>query len=251
MITRQLLTGMGAHWRRADRFLHDFQRDLPEHGISTRLRVAHFLAQIFHESGRLRYTREVWGPTAAQLRYEGRRDLGNTEPGDGKRFLGRGLIQLTGRTNYQRFSDWLDDGGQVVRDPSIVAIQHAVRSAVYFWTRENLNQLADLDDCRAITRKINGGYNGLADRLALLERAKRLIPPDEFSPDENTYTHRVTASRLNVRSEPLIKDGNIVAVIERGTGVWAATRVSQGEWTRIHSDPGCGYVATRYLEGVS
>lgn len=83
--------------------------------INTPARLAAFLAQIGHESGKLAWTRELWGPTGPQSRYDGREDLGNTEPGDGYRFRGRGLIQITGRDNYRTASDAL--GHDFIADP--------------------------------------------------------------------------------------------------------------------------------------
>jgi putative chitinase len=136
--------------------------------INTPLRQAHFLAQVGHESGQLRYTEEI----ASGAAYEGRKDLGNTQPGDGVRFKGRGLIQLTGRANYAAFAQAC--GQDVVADPDLVAEKPrlAVDAAVWFWGEHGLNALADKDDVLGITKCINGGTNGLADREALLARAK-------------------------------------------------------------------------------
>ncbi len=136
--------------------------------INTPLRAAHFLAQVGHESGDLLYTEEL----ASGEAYEGRADLGNTQPGDGRRYKGRGLIQLTGRANYAAYGaavgrDLLMDPGAVSRDPAL-----CVGVAAWFWTTRGLNVLADADDCEAITRRINGGLNGLSDRRARLEIAK-------------------------------------------------------------------------------
>ncbi len=143
-------------------------------GIDTPLRMAHFLAQIGHESGELRFCEEIASGTA----YEGRKDLGNTQPGDGRRFKGRGLIQLTGRANYTLYSkargvDYTTDEGAklVASDP-----ETAVDVACWFWTTHNLNALADKDDVTTITRRINGGLNGLEDRKAKLARARFFIP---------------------------------------------------------------------------
>ena len=138
------------------------------HGIDTPLRRAHFLAQIGHESGELRYTEEIASGDA----YEGRQDLGNKEVGDGRRFKGRGLIQLTGRANYRAFGqaigvDLLADPQRVATDPDL-----AVAVACWFWKARGLNALADQDDAGAVTKRINGGLNGLADRLRKLERAR-------------------------------------------------------------------------------
>lgn len=138
------------------------------------LRQAHFLAQIGHESGGLLWTEEL----ASGEAYEGREDLGNTQPGDGPRFKGRGLIQLTGRANYQAFSQWL--GVDLTRDREAAERlaeepELSVRAATWFWARHGLNDLADRDDLRAVTRRINGGTNGIADRARYLRRAKAVL----------------------------------------------------------------------------
>ena len=126
---------------------------------------------IGHESGGFIYTREIWGPTAAQLRYEGRADLGNTQPGDGKRYLGRGLIQITGRANYRACGAAL--GVDLERQPELLQEDAlAARSACWFWQRKNLNALADAGDFETLTRRINGGTTGLADRQERWARAK-------------------------------------------------------------------------------
>jgi len=138
--------------------------------INTPMRIAAFIAQIGHESGRLYYTRELWGPTAAQARYEGRLDLGNTEPGDGYRFRGRGLIQITGRANYARASKAL--GIDFTESPGILERPVAAAvSAAWFWASHGLNDLADIGDIRHITRRINGGYNGIEERTAFYDKA--------------------------------------------------------------------------------
>ncbi|UZQ53978.1 hypothetical protein OOK60_16015 [Trichothermofontia sichuanensis B231] len=142
--------------------------------INTRLRMAHFLAQVMHESGGFRWLREIWGPTDAQRGYEGRRDLGNTQPGDGKRFMGRGLIQLTGRANYAAFSK--DLGVDFVANPTLVEQPpYAVIVAGWYWDRRKLNTWADLDDLEGVTFRVNGGYNGLEDRRRYLNRAKAVL----------------------------------------------------------------------------
>ena len=141
--------------------------------INTPLRMAHFLAQVGHESGHLRYSEEM----ADGDDYEGRKDLGNTQPGDGPRFKGRGLIQLTGRANYLAFGtarhrDFVTGANNLLlaTDPNL-----AVDVSCWFWTAHNLNTLADGDDLNAITKKINGGLNGLTDRDEILQRAKCLL----------------------------------------------------------------------------
>ena len=145
-----------------------------EYGITGSVRIAAFLAQVGHESGGFVWTREIWGPTSAQKRYEGRSDLGNIQPGDGFRFRGRGLIQITGRDNYQRAAAGL--GVDVVADPQLLEERSlAARSAAWWWKTHGCNQLADGGDFVALTRRINGGTNGLADRQTRWERAKQAI----------------------------------------------------------------------------
>lgn len=136
---------------------------LIEFGIDTPAREAAWLAQIGHESGGFRFVREIWGPTPAQRRYEGRKDLGNVEPGDGFRFRGRGLIQITGRSNYTQAGRAL--GVDLVRQPELLESPTlAARSAAWFWSANGCNRFADAGDFVGLTRRINGGLNGLADR---------------------------------------------------------------------------------------
>jgi putative chitinase len=173
--TAQLLLVMPTARERAPLFLGYLQETLDRFEISaTPLRVAHFLAQVAHESGELRYLRELWGPTSAQLGYEGRADLGNTEAGDGAKFKGRGLIQITGRANYAKVSQALYGAAQHLLDrPELLETKEAATlSAGWFWDAHHLNGLADQDQLEAITRRINGGTNGFADRAMYLKRAK-------------------------------------------------------------------------------
>ena len=145
-------------------------------GIDTTLRKAHFLAQVAHESGAGRWRTELWGPTPAQLRYEGRKDLGNTEPGDGYRYRGRGFIQLTGRSNVAEFSHDLFGDDRAVTNPEMVAkLPYAAWAAGWYWHKRGINRLADKDDLVLVTRAGNGGLNGLADRARYLDMAKRLF----------------------------------------------------------------------------
>lgn len=139
------------------------ERAMMEAGITTQKRARHFLAQVLHESGRLRYFEEL----ASGEAYEGRLDLGNTRRGDGRRYKGRGPIQLTGRNNYRNAGRAL--GLNLELTPNLAA-QHAVgwRVAGWFWSSHGLNGLADTDDIEAVTRRINGGLNGLTDRRTLL-----------------------------------------------------------------------------------
>ena len=138
--------------------------------LDNSLRLIHFLAQLAHESGNFRYMEEI----ASGAAYEGRKDLGNTQPGDGKRFKGRGPIQLTGRANYRKYGQQL--GIDFENNPAIVAIPSVgLLVACKFWVVNGLNELADKDDVVSITKRINGGTNGLADRKAKLEIIKGMM----------------------------------------------------------------------------
>ena len=134
------------------------------------LRLAHFMAQLSHESGGFRYMEEI----ASGQAYEGRANLGNTVPGDGKRYKGRGPIQLTGRANYRAYGRAVgigfEDHPEIVAVPSI-----GLHVACEYWKTKGLNALADADDVLGITKKINGGVNGLEDRKRYLQKAKDLL----------------------------------------------------------------------------
>jgi predicted chitinase len=151
-------------------YLPSLDAAMTEFEIDAPPRAAAFLAQLAHESSQLRFMEEIWGPTAQQLRYEPESTLattlGNTQAGDGKRFKGRGPIQITGRANYQRFGGLL--GVDLLSTPEQAALPElAFRIAGLYWSKKGLNELADqaTDDAfREITRRINGGFNGLADR---------------------------------------------------------------------------------------
>lgn len=143
---------------------------MAEFEINTPMREAAFLAQLAHESGEFRYVQEL----ASGESYEGRADLGNTESGDGVRFKGRGLIQITGRANYRDCGSAL--GIDLVSEPhQLEQPGPACRSAAWYWGNRGLNELADSGAFREITRRINGGYNGYSDRLKYYNRAKQLL----------------------------------------------------------------------------
>jgi putative chitinase len=141
--------------------------------INTPLRQAHFLAQLGHESASMRYTEEI----ASGQAYEGRADLGNTEPGDGVRFKGRGLIQITGRANYTAYGKARNKDYVTDPNPKLLATDPNVAAdcSGWFWQTRSLNALADQDNVLEITRRINGGTNGLADRTSRLNLAKCLL----------------------------------------------------------------------------
>lgn len=158
---------------RAGVFLVPINEAMKEFDINTPMRQAAFLAQVAHESGSLRYVREI----ASGEAYEGRVDLGNMEPGDGPRFRGRGLIQITGRSNYRDCSVALygDEVPLLLHPELLEETVPACRSAGWFWWSRGLNALADARDFRSITRVINGGFNGFQNRLAFFDRAQAVL----------------------------------------------------------------------------
>lgn len=145
-----------------DKFLEPLNVTISRYEINTPQRIRMFLAQVGHESGELRYVREL----ASGAAYEGRKDLGNTSPGDGVKYRGRGLIQITGKSNYAICGLALDlpliDRPELLESP-----MNAAMSAGWYWHNKNLNSLADLNLFDTITRRINGGNNGEADRKRL------------------------------------------------------------------------------------
>jgi putative chitinase len=143
---------------------------LASYAIDSRLRIAHFLAQTCHESAGLRTTEEF----ASGEAYEGRADLGNTHPGDGPRYKGRGLLQLTGRANYRALGDVLhiDLEGHPERAAEPVL---SLTIACEFWKKKNINLACDADDVVRVTKLINGGTNGLEDRRKLTAKAKTAL----------------------------------------------------------------------------
>ena len=176
-----------------------------ERQINTPRRAAMFLAQLGHESLSLRFFEEIWGPTAAQRGYEGRLDLGNTQPGDGKRFKGRGPIQLTGRSNYRRYGTLL---GLPLEDRPEMAAKPGVgfRTAAMFWQQIGGNALADAGNFREITRRINGGFNGMQDRDARLATINALgataIVPEMTRAEKWRDELRKRRAQLQTATEP-------------------------------------------------
>ena len=162
-------------------YLPPLNAAMQAYGVNTMLRTAAFIAQLAHESGEFRWMEEIWGPTDAQRRYEPPNalaaKLGNTQAGDGKRFKGRGPIQITGRFNYVKYGGLL--GVDLVADPARAAAPEvAFATAGLYWQSNGLNALADAQQFVTITRRINGGTNGLADRQMYYERAKTVLGVD-------------------------------------------------------------------------
>ena len=155
---------------RVELLYHPILRTLAEFDLTTPLRQAHFLAQLCHESGSFNYLEEL----ASGEDYEWRDDLGNVQAGDGVRFKGRGLIQITGRTNYHDCGDAL--GQDLIATPTRLADPDlACRSAGWFWNTRYLSAFADRDDVDTITYRINGGYNGYDERVEFLNTAKAVL----------------------------------------------------------------------------
>ena len=170
MTPETLLKIMPGAGPRASVYADPLTKAMDEFSISTPKRQAAFLAQVCHESGSLRYTEEIASGSA----YEGRVDLGNTQAGDGIKYKGRGLIQLTGRANYIRCGDAL--GINLVESPSRLAeVALACQSAGWFWWSNRLNEEADRDRFGMLTKLINGGYNGLDDRILHWLRARKVL----------------------------------------------------------------------------
>lgn len=179
---------------------------LDDYNIDTKLRIAHFLAQLAHESDHFRTFEEYASGDA----YEGRRDLGNVKRGDGRRYKGRGPIQLTGRHNYKKYGKIL--GIDLENNPHLAATPRVgLLLAAEFWTKNGLNALADADNAKQITRRINGGYNGLEDRLVKIKRAKRVLQgadwvqrkPDVHSRPDPEPLHIPEATEVEVANQPV------------------------------------------------
>ena len=147
-------------------------------GYTNKKERAMFLAQMAHESGNFRYDEEIWGPTDAQKGYEGRSDLGNNQPGDGYKYRGRGYIQLTGRANYRQYGKLLgvdlENNPDLAKDPNIAA-----RVAIEYWKKRVNRTAAQKGDVKTVTYNINGGYNGLTDRI---EKYKKYLKKSNTQP---------------------------------------------------------------------
>lgn len=164
MITKELFLKVCPNAKGiADGVIKDFNELSVAYNIDTPKRIAAFIAQCAHESAQFRYTEEI----ASGAAYEGRKDLGNTQKGDGKRFKGRGYIQITGRNNY------IDMGVRIKRQPNffidnpalLSKSPYAMQSAMVFWYDHNLNHYADIQYFETMTKRINGGLNGFKDRI--------------------------------------------------------------------------------------
>jgi len=180
-VTQQLLETIMPNARpQAGVFIPALNNAMARFNINTPKRVAAFLAQVGHESGQLQYVREL-GSEQYLSKYDTgalAARLGNTPApdGDGQKYRGRGLIQITGRDNYRECSLGLFGDDRLLFLPELLEKpQWAAESAAWFWEKNGLNELADRDQFNSITRRINGGLNGLQDRLLLWARARAVL----------------------------------------------------------------------------
>jgi len=150
--------------------LADLNKCIKKYDITTSKRIRHFIAQCSHESACWKYTQELGGPSYYS-KYDGRKDLGNTQKGDGCRFKGAGYIQLTGRYNYQKFANSIGDN-KVMEGVSYVSKKYPWSSAGFWWKNNGMNALCDKDaSVEVITKRVNGGYMGLAQRKKYYSKA--------------------------------------------------------------------------------
>lgn len=163
-------------------FFQFFQQYYLFAGLTTPVRIAGFLSQIGHETNQFLWLSEL----ASGQAYEGRKDLGNIKTGDGRRFKGRGYIQLTGRKNYQSFQAWVLQNRNAIfgdkaldipmpnfiQNPELVSTHHwAILSAIFFWQNRKMNKWADAMDIKKMSIIVNGGLNGYDERKQYWEIA--------------------------------------------------------------------------------
>ena len=252
------------------------------YSVDTPTRVAAFLAQIGHESGGLSHVREIWGPTPAQKRYEGRADLGNTEPGDGERFKGRGLIQCTGRANYRAMANELRRFGAPDFEAEPEAMeqpQWAAWSAAAWWGTHGCNELADVGTFEALTKRINGGTNGLEDReqrharaqiaLGILHGDDPISTPVDPAPEAPREEPRMPIPAFLLAALPAIIEaipklgrvfgsGSVVAernikaaeLVASTVVTSLGARNEQEAVQRLQTDPAAVQIATRAVDAI-
>jgi putative chitinase len=155
----------------SDRIINDLNACLVRFQINTSVRIRHFISQISHESGGGKWMKEL----ASGDDYEGRKDLGNTQPGDGRKYKGAGFIQLTGRANYSDFSKYMNDP-KVMDGVDYVALNYPATSAGFWWYNNRMNALCDRNPLiEEVTRKVNGGLRGIEDRKVYYNRCLEVI----------------------------------------------------------------------------
>lgn len=184
------LVSLGISKANADKFLEAINSTLKNYSINSCERKLHFLAQVRHESGEFVYQEEIASGSA----YEGRKDLGNTETGDGVKFKGRGLIQITGRKNYTSYGTYKsEDFTTSPKNKKLGELPYCVDSAGWYWSKNlsiDLNDYADKDDIIYITYRINGGFNGYLDdrKPKLIEMIKSITCTKTTFENYNTYS---------------------------------------------------------------
>lgn len=242
----ELIAGKGIDQANARSLMSGLETyGFPKLALGKPHRLAHFLAQVMHESGRFRYDREVWGPTAAQKRYEGRTDLGNTVAGDGAKFKGRGPMQVTGRSNYAQFTAWARKIDK--KAPDFTAAPDLLNtdpweglSPLWYWETRKLNAKADIGDVRAVTKIVNGGYNGIADRELLYRRAALVLLG--YAPGEVTrfqMEHDLTADGVAGPKTLKALHWALIQLPALSSYPGASTEVGKG----LQAKPGHGIIA--------
>lgn len=158
-------------------FVKSFNDYAEQFGIDTPLRLSHYIAQVAHETGELKWLEEIASGAAYDTGAKAKA-LGNTpeKDGDGQKYKGRGYLQTTGRANYQAYQDSGYCVGDLMSHPEWLAKQPGCQKAsMFFWKKNGLNKYADADDCRGVTKKINGGYNGYSQRAYYTRVAKKVF----------------------------------------------------------------------------
>ena len=298
-ISKGILTEIGVIPANADRHLDGLNEAMDSHGIDTPLRIAHFLAQVAHESMLMKTVTENLSYSADRLLkvfpkyfrppdvansyarkperianrvYANRMGNGDESSGDGYRYRGRGLIQLTGTNNYRAFSRWISE--DCLANPDLVANRFAAHSAVFYWDSNGLNALADTDNLKAITRRVNGGLNGYDDRRNLLVKAKRALSrlpavgtavptapsrapasPVAQGPEAPfTPTHRVVATTLGPSETPDAGSPSQAASLPLGTAVQQLGDTTPSGWAKVRAllkgVQREGFVAAKFLAAL-
>lgn len=177
-ITREQLYKIIGDYNRVDRYLHYINKYLDVFEINTPLRASHFIAQCCHETAGFKFMKEQ-GKVNYFLNYDKgslAKMLGNTQKGDGWKYRGRGFLMLTGRANYQSYQDSEYCKGDIMSNPELLEGQNgSVKSAMWWWFTHGLNELADKDDIVKITKKVNGGLNGIDDRKNWFGICKKVL----------------------------------------------------------------------------
>ena len=205
----RLLRAAGAPRGTAANWAPHYFEAMRDYGVHTAVEIAHFIAQTGHESAHFRTTTEY----ASGAAYEWRKDLGNVYKGDGRRFRGRGLIQLTGRANYTEFKRWLAKRGidfDPVKNPKQVAdMPWAMLATVFYWTERGVQDLARQGDheynVRMVTKRINGGYNGLRDRLQKFVRVMDVL--NDYPGYDGPHVRVVFGAQNDEPPRPVLEDG--------------------------------------------